>query len=230
MFDPYSDGRVRIPPLAPPLLPKEIADLPRGEDWIYEFCWGGERVRAVKRDAGVLLVSRDGRELTNRFPQIAASVAKLRAGSVVLDGEILYLESFPPPALQRLAEIADDFCHAGFALLVYDLLADEGKDTRGFSLLCRRLLLASIVQGTPIVLSPLADGNPDNALAAATQLGLRGVVAKRAGSPYRPNSLVNDWVKKTFPPKAAAAAALTRSPFAGDDRDASTAGVPAGVS
>lgn len=103
----------------------------------------------------------------------------------------------------------------GLALLVYDLLCDEGRDVRQYSLLSRRLLLASIVQSSPIILSPLIDGNCETALAAAARMGFRGVVAKRAGSPYRPNSLMTDWVKKSFPTAAISEAARlsTRHPF-----------------
>ena len=228
MLNPYPDGRLRTPPLAPPMQPKEVAALPHGEDWIYEFLWSGERVRAVKRDHGVQLVSRDGRDLTNRFPRIAAAVAKLRAVHVVIDGEILYLDAYSEPALRFLAQATDDPANGGLAFLAYDLLCNEGKDVRQYSLLCRRVLLASLVQGTPIVLSPLIDGNSEAALASAARLGFRGVVAKRAGSAYRPNSLTIDWVKTTFPASAASEAARqsTRNPFI-LGRDVDVADAPA---
>jgi hypothetical protein len=56
-------------------------------------------------------------------------------------------------------------------------------------------VLASIVQATPIILSPVCPGPPEAALAEAAQLGLTGIVAKRAGSFYRPNALATPWVK-----------------------------------
>lgn len=113
MLKPYPDAPMRIPPLAPPLQPKEVAELPRGEDWIYEFLWSGERIRAIKRGGGVHLISRDARDLTNRFPRIAASVAKLRATDAILDGEILYLDSYSDPALRFLAQAMDDPANGG---------------------------------------------------------------------------------------------------------------------
>src|SRR5207253_2631562 len=143
---------------SPPMLAREVDVLPRGEDWIYEFLWGGERVRAVKNHGAVQLLSRDGRNLTNRFPRIAAAVAKIRATTAIIDGEILYLDSYPKPVVRFLAEAADEFVDSSLAFLAFDLLCDEGKDIRGFSLLCRRLLLSGTVQGTPIILSPLIDG------------------------------------------------------------------------
>lgn len=192
----YSDGRIAS--LGAPMLAREVRTLPKGEDWVYEFLWGGERARAIKRDGGVRIVSREGRDLTNRFPRIAASVARLRASYVVLDGEILYLDAYPPPVVRFLAEASDESFNGKLAFLAFDLLCDDGRDIRHFSLLCRRLLLVSAVQGTSIVLPPLIDARSEAARAASARLGFRGVVAKRAGSPYQPNSLSNDWRKMTF--------------------------------
>ena len=204
------------------MLAKEVGCLPRGEDWIYEFMWGGERVQAVKKEAGVQLFSRDGRDFTNRFPRIAAAVAKLRSVHAVLDGEILYLESYSEPSFRFLAQVADEPPCSGLTFLAYDLLSADGKDIRHFSLLCRRLLLASAIQGTPILLSPLIDAHSEPALAAAARLGFRGIVAKRAGSPYRPNSLSNDWLKRTFPPLAASEVTTgSFAPFVSANRNAS---------
>jgi bifunctional non-homologous end joining protein LigD len=180
------------------MLAREVRVLPQGEDWIYEFLWGGERVRAIKQDGGVQLIARDGRDVTNRFPRVAASVAHLRASYVVLDGEILYLDAYPSPVIRFLNEASDDGLSGTLAFLAFDLLCDDGRDVRNFSLLCRRLLLASTVQGTSIVLSPLIDARSEAARSASARLGFRGVVAKRAGSAYRPNSLTADWVKLTF--------------------------------
>ena len=184
--------------LTAPMLAREVRVLPQGEDWIYEFLWGGERARAIKHDGGVRLISRDGRDVTNRFPRIAASVARLRSRFSVIDGEILYLDSYAPPVIRFLAEACDDDLNSRLVFLAFDLLCDDGRDIRNFSLLCRRLLLTAAVQGTAMVLSPLIEARSDAARASAERLGFRGVVAKRAGSAYRPNSLSRDWVKMTF--------------------------------
>ena len=204
----HSDGR--FTPWAPSLFAHEVCLLPSGEDWIYEFLWGGERVRAIKRDDGVHLVTREGRECTNRFPRIAAAVARLRSSNVVIDGEVVYISSYPSAVVRFLAEASDELLNSSLAYVAFDLLCDEGKDIRSFSLLCRRLLLAGVVQGSPLVLSPLIDARSEAARASAARLGFRGIVAKRAGSPYRPNSLSRDWVKNTFALSPALTAARGR--------------------
>jgi bifunctional non-homologous end joining protein LigD len=55
--------------------------------WIYEEKVDGYRMVAYKRDGAVQLVSRQGKEFTQRFPELAKAVAALGAESVVLDTE-----------------------------------------------------------------------------------------------------------------------------------------------
>lgn len=192
------DGRFNAL-FAPLMQAREVPALPRGEDWIYEYLWGGERVRVVKRGDSVHVVARDGRDFTNRFPRIAAGAARLRSETTAIDGEVLYLDGCSDSAVALLDRTSDDHAAPRLALLAGDLLVHGGRDVRHYSLLCRRLMLASAVQGTPLLLAPWCAGNADTAIAGAARLGLRGVVAKRGGSPYRPNSLQNDWVKVTLP-------------------------------
>lgn len=118
--------------LPQPVLPKEIDTAPQGEDWIYEFLWGGERVRAIKGDGGVCLMTRDGRNLSNRFPVVAAAVAKLHCASAVIDGEILLLDRCSPRAVRFLSELSDDPCDVKVVLIAYDLLKRCGEDLRHY--------------------------------------------------------------------------------------------------
>lgn len=185
--------------LPPPVQLKETAVAPRGEDWSYELFWGGERVRAVKDGASVRLHARDGRLLANRFPAVAAAVARLRAERAVIDGEILQIDGYSSEAADYLARASDERVHAPVALIAYDLLQIGDQDLRERPMLGRRVLLASLLQGTSIVLSPLIAGSAEVAMRAAAHLGLRGIVAKRAVSSYRPNALLTSWFKVMLP-------------------------------
>lgn len=222
-----------VPSLPPPVQPREAGAAPAGEDWMYEFLWNGERVRAVK-NAGVRLLARDGRDLVNRFPRVAAAVARLRAEDVVIDGEILMLECCSPAAVALLSRACDDIAQAQVALLAYDLLCHRGGSLKEMPLLGRRFVLASLVQGTPIILAPLFQGSSDAALAAAAELGLPGIVAKRAGSCYRPNALVTPWLKVLVDAQLPAAGRPSkrgsRAPFTADGAHPAPAVRPAGGS
>ena len=58
------------------------------DGWVYEEKFDGWRMLAYKDGARVRLVSRNGRDHTQRFAGIAAAVAKLSARALVLDGEV----------------------------------------------------------------------------------------------------------------------------------------------
>ncbi len=63
------------------------------EGWVYEEKVDGWRVLAYKGAAGVRLASRDGKDLTRRFPELAAAVAELKPPTLVLDGELAVFDS-----------------------------------------------------------------------------------------------------------------------------------------
>lgn len=58
--------------------------------WVYE-----EKVDGYKDGTGVRLLSRNGRELTRRFRDVAAAVAQLEVPTVILDGEIAVFDRRP---------------------------------------------------------------------------------------------------------------------------------------
>src|SRR5216117_934282 len=76
-------------PLKPPLLPqlaRSRESLPDGDDWAYEVKYDGFRCVAFVDDAAVELQSRNGKDLTRYFPEVAASFPP---GRFVFDGEIV---------------------------------------------------------------------------------------------------------------------------------------------
>ena len=66
---------------------KTITQLPPGPGWSFEPKYDGFRALAFRDDQGVHLQSRQLRNLTARFPDVAAAVAQL--DDVVLDGELV---------------------------------------------------------------------------------------------------------------------------------------------
>jgi bifunctional non-homologous end joining protein LigD len=111
----------------------------------------------------------------------------------------LLLGSYSAAAVRYLAQNCDETAQPHVVLLAYDLLHRAGEDMRGLPLLGRRFMLASVVQQTPILLSPLYNGSSEAALTEACRLGLAGLVAKRAGSCYQPSALAHPWVKVRVP-------------------------------
>ena len=57
--------------------------------WVYEEKYDGYRILAYKEGAKVTLLSRNGNDRTATFASVAASVARLRDRTVLLDGEVV---------------------------------------------------------------------------------------------------------------------------------------------
>jgi ATP-dependent DNA ligase len=78
----------RLPRITIPMAATQVGRSFHHPGWIYEEKVDGWRVLAYKDAFSVRLVSRNGRDLTRHFPQLAAAVAALEPPPLLLDGEI----------------------------------------------------------------------------------------------------------------------------------------------
>jgi bifunctional non-homologous end joining protein LigD len=174
-----------------PMLATTSELLPRGDGWVYEPKWDGFRAIVTVSGDGVMLTSRNGNDLTERFRDLARA-AELALGSpnAILDGEICALDERGRSRFSLLQEGSGTTVLVLFDLLELDSepLVDEGLGER-------RRRLEALVQASPQVqVSPqFEDG--DALLAAAREQELEGVVAKRADSRYRSGRRSPDWQK-----------------------------------
>lgn len=60
--------------------------------WVYEEKYDGDRILAYKEGDRVRLLSRNGKDRTERFPGIAAAVRALSADTLLLDGEVVIFD------------------------------------------------------------------------------------------------------------------------------------------
>jgi bifunctional non-homologous end joining protein LigD len=172
------------------MLASTAAQLPEGEGWLYELKLDGYRIVAETGDAEPRLWSRGGHDYAARFPEVAAGLSEAVPGRTILDGEVCALDEHGRPRFQLLQSGA-----GARVYYVFDLLEVDGVSTRELPLSERRLLVEEHVAESPIVrISHTYDDGPW-LLDQARRLGLEGVMAKRAGSRYRPGARSADWVK-----------------------------------
>jgi bifunctional non-homologous end joining protein LigD len=82
--------RPRLPTISiEPCLPSLAKTPPTGPDWIHEIKHDGFRVMARRDGKKVRLISRNGKDLTYRFPLVVQAVAALPVHSCVIDGEAI---------------------------------------------------------------------------------------------------------------------------------------------
>jgi ATP-dependent DNA ligase len=177
--------------------------LPEGPDWHYEPKWDGFRCLAFRNNQDVYLESKSGKPLIRYFPELAASLLKIRADYFVLDGEIVIPVdkslSFDDllmrihPAASRVEKLSKS---TPCLFIVFDLLVDERRAKlvdlplrerrRALDSFARKFLL----KNERIRLSPVT-----NKLMVAQKwfhsgVGLDGVIAKRDDLPYNPGERV----------------------------------------
>jgi bifunctional non-homologous end joining protein LigD len=190
------DGAVRGRlPLAQPLALAMVVEVPPdGDDWLHEIKHDGYRIVARIEEGEARLVSRNGKDWTKEFPQVARAVGRLPAGTALLDGEVAAVlpngaTSFQ--ALQRRAEGAVPLVYFAF-----DLLHLDGWDLRGVRLEERKEVLRRLLGSAPAALrfSDHVCGQGPLFFEKAREAGLEGVVSKRADAPYR-EGRGGDWRK-----------------------------------
>jgi bifunctional non-homologous end joining protein LigD len=172
--------------------------------WVFEIKYDGVRVIAERRGDEVRMLGRSGEDITTRYPEIAQALIGLKAEHWVLDGEIIAYDDSGRPSFGRLQkrmllsrprDVAAAMARVPVRAVFFDCLALEGRDLRGLGLVERKDLLARILPPSGVVQSSdHVEQHGEAFFEAASEMGLEGVIAKRAASPYA-GKRSSDWVK-----------------------------------
>src|SRR5882762_6314991 len=172
--------------------------------WLFELKLDGYRIRAAREDGEARLVTRNGHDLAPGFPEIARAVAALPYEGFILDGELVVPDEAGRPSFQRLQNRAKvsralDARRAAVespaVFYVFDLLSFEGFDLRPLPLERRKAILERIVPRVgPLKYLEHFANDGETLYQQVVKLGLEGIVAKKADSPYRAGRSPN-WLK-----------------------------------
>jgi bifunctional non-homologous end joining protein LigD len=183
----------------------EIGEGPRSDSrWSYEPKVDGYRVIAFLQDGAVRLQSRRGIDLTAAFPEITAELAEQAVDRMIVDGELVALDSGGRPsfnALQNRAtlkqpkEIAEAQRQTNVVLLCFDLLHFAGLNLRGNPYVDRRRYLAQCLLPSAHIQLVHASDDAERLYAVALETGFEGIVCKRKDSTYQPGRRSKAWLK-----------------------------------
>lgn len=183
-----------LPAFVPPMQARIVQKLPEGPRWLYEVKLDGYRAIAIKNGNRVEIRSRNDKDLTAAYPAVTAAVRQLRIDNVVLDGEIVAVDSAGRPSFQALQHRSARTDHQ-IVYYAFDVLHADGKRLTSLPLDQRRALLPPIVNGSGVLLSIELPGSAAEVIKAVGALGLEGVIAKRRDSKYEAGERSGAWVK-----------------------------------
>ncbi len=170
----------KIPFRIEPMLPTLVAMPFDRRGWVYEEKYDGYRILAYKEGSRVRLLSRNGKDRTETYPDVAAAVAKLPARTLLLDGEVVAFDRHRVSLFQILQE-----GKAASFYAVFDCLFQDGHDSRANALAVRRNLMEAAIRGSKVLFaSHRLSPNGLRAFQEAKTRGYEGVVAKDLESPY----------------------------------------------
>ena len=177
-----------------PQLATQVPDPPDGkhtkEAWLHEIKFDGYRTMAHIENGNVRLITRAGLDWTKRYGDLPHAFAKLPCREAIIDGEVVVLDD---KGISRFALLQDALSEgAGNKLVFYafDLVHLDGWDLRQVQLSKRKALLAQLLSGhatgrSAIQLSDHVEGDGRPLYERASELGLEGIVSKRASATYQ---------------------------------------------
>jgi len=169
-------------------------EVPKGPGWLFEVKWDGFRALARVTQGEATLKSRQGNDLTQRFPTIAKEIPKaVKTPDCVLDGEICALDEQGRSSFSLMQQGKPG---TPLVYFVFDLLELEGEPLVDLPLTERRKRLEKLLdrRNKTVRLSEVFEDG-DGLYEAAKQQRLEGIMAKRADSRYAVGRRTRDWLK-----------------------------------
>ncbi len=180
----------KIPFRVSPMLATLVDEPFNRPDWIFEEKYDGVRMLAYKESSRVSLISRNGIDRTDRYPQIARAIQQLQPDTLALDGEVVVFDARKVSRFQLLQQGKGN---PQFA--IFDCLYRDGKDLRRQPLSSRREILESLSKLTgALQISAKVAPNGLKAFRIASQRGFEGIVCKNLKSIYESRRSRN-WLK-----------------------------------
>jgi bifunctional non-homologous end joining protein LigD len=196
-----SAGPGQIPSWAQPQLATLTKDRFSDPEWLFERKLDGERLLAFRDGSGVRLLTRNDRDVTGTFPEVADALMAQGADDFVVDGEVVAFRdgqtSFS--MLQQRLGVA----HPAPGLIkdfpvsyyIFDVLYAGGQDIRGLPQRERKERLNALLDFTgPLRYTEHRAGDGEAFYRQACVDGWEGLIAKRADAPYAEGRTRN-WLK-----------------------------------
>jgi len=179
-----------LPTFIPPQLSLLVKAPPTGENWAHELKYDGFRFHARLDRGKVKLLTRTGLDWTERYETTAKAVAKIRAKTAYIDGELCAVRPDGTTSFAELQAATDERRTTNLVYFAFDLLFLDGEDLTNLPLLERKERLQKLLKGTRsrIHYSDHHLGDGKRFLEAACGARTEGIISKRVNCPYKPHN------------------------------------------
>lgn len=177
-----------MPARQEPMLASHADAPPEGAEWLHEIKFDGYRLLVRKEGDEVRLLTRNGLDWTRRFSGIAEAARALPSDTLLADGEAVALRPDGVSSFSDLQKALSEGDTSHLTLFLFDLLYRDGQDLRDCALVTRKAALRDLLSRageTAIRFSDHMEGVGARMRVRACEMGLEGIICKRADSPYR---------------------------------------------
>jgi bifunctional non-homologous end joining protein LigD len=159
---------------------------PAGKQWVHEIKLDGYRLLGFVAGGVARLLTRNGKDWTEKFSLIVDGLEKLRVRKLVLDMEAVVFDVNGKTSFQALQQALGGAENSAKVLAyAFDILHLDGKDLTKLPLTDRKAKLKALLKGSgQLLYSGHTAGQGAKMLAKACSMGLEGIVSKKADAPY----------------------------------------------
>jgi bifunctional non-homologous end joining protein LigD len=174
------------------------------EGYFYEIKWDGIRAIIRKEGEKVQIISRNQRDISDKFPEIITSVQKIDAETALIDCEIVVLNEQGVPqfakVISRMHTLGVEGIKHGMNLnpataYVFDALFLDAQDIRNQAIEKRRAWIRTCFSDSKSLRFSQSFDDGLALFAAIKAQNMEGVILKKKGSTYKTGQRTTDWLK-----------------------------------
>jgi bifunctional non-homologous end joining protein LigD len=162
--------------------------------WIFEIKWDGYRAVAELKGENTKFYSRNGLSFIKAYPKVYDALLKIDRDAVI-DGEVVVYDETGKPSFQSIQNY-NSRQRLAIQFQVFDCLRVDGKDITRKPLTERKAILKELLPASDIIkYCDHIEGEGTVLYEHASKIGLEGIIAKKANSPYLIGKRTKDWLK-----------------------------------
>ena len=191
-----------MPEFVPPQLATLMREPPVGDEWFHELKFDGYRMVCHVNRGNVRFWSRNGKDWTEKFPNLIHALQSFPVTSAILDGEVVIVDKAGRSSFQSLQQsMGRGGRTPSFVFEIFDLIYLDGYSLKQAPLRDRKALLESLFRSAKIKkdagalrFSDHVQGNGKEFFKQACAYGIEGIVSKLADAPYE-STRTKSWQK-----------------------------------